>query len=292
MWAASDVAVSRLSRLLMAVVVLTGVLTLSARSAPRVAAVEPSAAPGVVETMSRDVTGAARSGGDASVSADGRYVAFTSSEELDSDISTLRRNVYVRDRLAGETFLISRGQIVAGDRVFGEQSADGDSYAPSISADGRYVAFITTATNLHTGDTDRSPDVIICDRNPRGDGVFDQRAPTGFMDYRFVYAGKPTMVKGERITGNREAVPSLAAQGTAVAWQNVVPAASGVASTARCSSPGWPRTNAGGSIRPVSTESVSGCRGSVSWRLLLRRCPPTGVIWWPRWCWRPLPRLG
>ncbi|WP_406209498.1 choice-of-anchor D domain-containing protein [Streptomyces sp. NBC_01017] len=211
----------------MAVVVLTGVLTLSARSAPRVAAVEPSAAPGVVETMSRDVTGAARSGGDASVSADGRYVAFTSSEELDSDISTLRRNVYVRDRLAGETFLISRGQIVAGDRVFGEQSADGDSYAPSISADGRYVAFITTATNLHTGDTDRSPDVIICDRNPRGDGVFDQRAPTGFMDYRFVYAGKPTMVKGERITGNREAVPSLAAQGTAVAWQNVVPAASG-----------------------------------------------------------------
>ncbi|MER7577782.1 choice-of-anchor D domain-containing protein, partial [Streptomyces sp. NPDC126514] len=173
------------------------------------------------------MTGAARSGGDASVSADGRYVAFTSSEELDAGISTLRRNVYVRDRVAGETFLISRGQIVARDRVFGEQSADGDSYAPSISADGRYVAFITTATNFHTTDTDHSPDVIICDRNPTGDGVFDQRTPTGFMKYRFVYAGKPALAKGERIAGNREALPSLAAQGTAVAWQDVVPAASG-----------------------------------------------------------------
>ena len=39
-----------------------------------------------------------------------------------------------------------------------------NSYEPSISADGRYVAFVSRATNLVAGDTDGHPDVFVHDR--------------------------------------------------------------------------------------------------------------------------------
>src|SRR5689334_11790833 len=41
---------------------------------------------------------------------------------------------------------------------------DGNSYAPSISADGRYVAFISDADNLVAGDTNHAKDVFVHDR--------------------------------------------------------------------------------------------------------------------------------
>src|SRR5689334_11101868 len=42
--------------------------------------------------------------------------------------------------------------------------ANGDSYWPSISADGRYVAFESDAANLVPGDTNGAEDVFVYDR--------------------------------------------------------------------------------------------------------------------------------
>jgi Tol biopolymer transport system component len=44
------------------------------------------------------------------------------------------------------------------------QQTNGRSFSPAISADGRFVAFISTASNLVAGDTNDSPDVFVRDR--------------------------------------------------------------------------------------------------------------------------------
>jgi Tol biopolymer transport system component len=92
------------------------------------------------------------------ISADGRYVAF------DSNASNLSKtnddkftNVYVRDTRADHTILVSR---VKGPHGTG---ADGDSADPSISADGRYVAFESSAPNLSQQDDDSVVDVFVRD---------------------------------------------------------------------------------------------------------------------------------
>ncbi|MEY4705499.1 MAG: hypothetical protein RL042_1704 [Nitrospirota bacterium] len=76
------------------------------------------------------------------ISADGRFVAFVSlATNLVTGVSG--QQVYVRDRETGQTTVISKNS--AG--VVGT----GSSSAPAISADGRYVAFVSTSTNLVTG---------------------------------------------------------------------------------------------------------------------------------------------
>ncbi len=42
---------------------------------------------------------------------------------------------------------------------------NGDSYSACISADGRYVAFVSTSTNLVAGDTNGQPDIFVHDRS-------------------------------------------------------------------------------------------------------------------------------
>ncbi|HEY0808272.1 MAG TPA: choice-of-anchor D domain-containing protein, partial [Pseudonocardiaceae bacterium] len=129
-------------------------------------------------------------------------------------------NIYVRDRTApGHTVLISRGG-PAGDNV--ESGANGDSVHPSISADGRYVAFDTVASNIPglTGDTTAN-NIVICDRDPEGDGVFDKRRPDGSMDYRYTTLGRMDLQFGDRQWANIH--PSISSDGTTVAWQQAPP---------------------------------------------------------------------
>jgi hypothetical protein len=52
--------------------------------------------------------------------------------------------------------------------------ADGFSRSPSMSADGRFVAFESTATNLVVGDTNGMSDVFVRDRDTDADGFFDE----------------------------------------------------------------------------------------------------------------------
>lgn len=78
-----------------------------------------------------------------SISADGRYVAFGSvANNLVPDDTNGVGDVFVRDRGTGQTTRVS----VASDGTQG--NAWGSSARPSISADGRYVAFMSPASNL------------------------------------------------------------------------------------------------------------------------------------------------
>jgi Tol biopolymer transport system component len=95
--------------------------------------------------------------GDPAISADGRYVAFTSdARDLVPDVTTTPLQVYVRDRSAGVTTIASVN--AAGDEGFG-----GDSVGPSISANGRIVAFHTEANNLYPGHVFGSADIVVRD---------------------------------------------------------------------------------------------------------------------------------
>ncbi len=92
-----------------------------------------------------------------SISADGRYVAFESyPNNLDGGPSIGARDIYVRDRLTGAT---ERASVDSS----GAQALGASSHS-SLSADGRYVAFGTTASNLDAADTNGDPDVYVHDR--------------------------------------------------------------------------------------------------------------------------------
>ena len=91
------------------------------------------------------------------LSADGRYVAFTSfAQDLVPGDTNGSGDVFVRDRWTGTTELVS----VSSAGVLG----NGNSEEPSISADGRYVAFHSNANNLVAGDTNVATDVFVRDR--------------------------------------------------------------------------------------------------------------------------------
>jgi Tol biopolymer transport system component len=64
-------------------------------------------------------------------------------------------DVHVRDLDAGRTFLASRADGPAGAK------GNGNSFSPSLSSDGRLVAFASTASNLGDGDTDTVEDVHV-----------------------------------------------------------------------------------------------------------------------------------
>src|SRR5262249_31107160 len=92
-----------------------------------------------------------------SISADGRYVAFDSTaNNLVSGDTNGVSDVFVHDRVSGTTERVS----LSSNGVQGNR----DSYYPSISADGRCVAFWSTATNLVNGDTNGASDVFVSDR--------------------------------------------------------------------------------------------------------------------------------
>ena len=92
-----------------------------------------------------------------SISADGRYVAFHSTaSNLVSGDTNGTGDVFVNDLQTGTTKRIS----VASD---GTQGNGNSGYLPSISADGRYVAFESTASNLVSGDTNNTADIFVND---------------------------------------------------------------------------------------------------------------------------------
>ncbi len=92
-----------------------------------------------------------------SISADGRFVAFYSSaNNLVAGDTNGHDDVFVHDRQTGATTRVS----VSSE---GTQS-NHQSSRPSISADGRFVAFYAYASNLVAGDTNNNYDVFVHDR--------------------------------------------------------------------------------------------------------------------------------
>ena len=123
--------------------------------------------------------------GTPSISADGRYIAFSaydsrllapfpSYSDYDDESAyddaidayyvsydNIDRKTFIRDRQTGVTELVS----VASDGTPGNKNSDSFGLgAPSISADGRYVAFGSEASNLVSGDTNNSSDIFVRDR--------------------------------------------------------------------------------------------------------------------------------
>ena len=93
---------------------------------------------------------------DAVISADGRFVAFTSeaSNLVAGDLNGAS-DIFLRDLAAGTTVRVSV------DAAGGE--GNGPSLWPSVSADGRSVAFESAATNLVPGDANGADDVFVRD---------------------------------------------------------------------------------------------------------------------------------
>jgi Tol biopolymer transport system component len=100
-----------------------------------------------------------------SISGDGRFVTFCTQQNLTSDDLNAEVDVYVRDLRMGITTLESKS--TAGVSGNGDSGTDWwgiQMVAPSLSADGRYVAFFSEASNLVPGDTNSARDVFVRDR--------------------------------------------------------------------------------------------------------------------------------
>ncbi len=94
-----------------------------------------------------------------SVSDNGKIVAFacsSSADELVSEDTNNKMDVFVRNRLGGTTSRVSISST-------GEE-ANGESSFPSISGNARYVAFQSNATNLVANDTNARTDIFVFDR--------------------------------------------------------------------------------------------------------------------------------
>ncbi|MFI5837152.1 TolB family protein [Micromonospora sp. NPDC051300] len=138
-------------------VVLGTALSLTAVPAPAGAA--PARQPDPATTrisVSSDRAQANERSSSSSSSRTGRWVSFASraSNLVPGDTNGVV-DVFVRDRVAAT---IVRVSVPAG----GGQG-NGDSTVPSISQDGRYVAFSSFASNLVPGDTNGFPDLFVRD---------------------------------------------------------------------------------------------------------------------------------
>jgi len=109
-----------------------------------------------VSVASTGVQGNNTAIGSPSISADGRYVAFSSAATnlVPNDLNN-RQDVFVHDCIANTTVRVNVST--------GGAEANGVSGEPAISGDGRLVAFSTKASNLVPGDTNGRPDVLVRD---------------------------------------------------------------------------------------------------------------------------------
>lgn len=195
---------------------------------------QAAAAPGAtVRASVVDGTNAQSPGGgaDQELSSDGTAVAFTTDATLDDLDTDGWNSVYVRDLRRNRTVLISRGQFTrpsvddddggvdavpptlkgTGDPLLslngaqpapppvspGQVPPNNNSEQPTISADGRYVAFTTNANNIIVEDADTDTDILVCDRDPDGDGEFDEESPEGERLYRYFRVNKPVWQQGQ-----------------------------------------------------------------------------------------------
>jgi Tol biopolymer transport system component len=94
----------------------------------------------------------------ASISADGRYVAFQSdADNFSTEDNNSYKNIFVRDLVGGTTTYVSRASGVGGT------AGDDNSFEPSISADGRSVAFRSDANSLSDEDNDSYSNIFVRD---------------------------------------------------------------------------------------------------------------------------------
>ena len=155
---------------------------------------------GVTERVSVNSSGEQLQGGsDANppaLSSDARYVAFvTPTGELANGVPYY--DVFVRDRVALVTQRIDTGP---------DGASDGFEGGVSLSADGRYVAFVSRSSNLVPGDTNTFPDA----RHTEAPDVFVHDRATGEVEI--------ASVKSNGLQLPISGAPSLSADGRLVAF--------------------------------------------------------------------------
>ncbi len=93
------------------------------------------------------------------ITPDGRFTVFESiaSDLVSNDLNGATSDIFIRDRTRTNCELVSVN-------AAGTGSANSDSYAPSVSADGRYVAFESFAGNFGPADSNNHFDVYVHDR--------------------------------------------------------------------------------------------------------------------------------
>jgi Tol biopolymer transport system component len=136
--------------------------------------------------------------GPSAISADGRFVAFDSeASNLVGGDTNGWGDVFVHDRATGATTRVSVA--TGGAQGNGDSGAAWDDVA-AISADGRFVAFFSEASNLVAGDTNGVHDVFVHDRD------------TGVTTRVSVGTG------GTEGNGRAHAIPAISADGGHVAF--------------------------------------------------------------------------
>lgn len=103
------------------------------------------------------------------ISADGRYVVFQSSaSNLVAGDSNGLQDIFVRDTQLDITRRLSVNPVTG-------KQANAGSQLPSVSADGRYVVFESSATNLSTVTAPSGvTQIYLYDRDADGDGIYDE----------------------------------------------------------------------------------------------------------------------
>lgn len=174
------------------------------------------------------------------ISGDGRHVAFISrATDLIADASDTNGfgDVFVRDLVAGRTTLVSQA---AGTPGIGGNGASPPSFAerknfaggPSISENGRFIAFSSRASNLldpsgPVTDTNLIPDIYVFDRDADEDGIYDEPGATEML---LASVNDETSTSGTAgFFGSSN--PTLSANGRFVAFatdQTVLPGVTGM----------------------------------------------------------------
>jgi Tol biopolymer transport system component len=112
----------------------------------------------LVSVVSTDTRSGNRRSFNPSISSDGRYLLFESeaSDLVANDLNGTN-DVFVRDLVLGTTSLVSLDLV-------GAHSANGASHSPVMTPDGRYLAFVSHATNIVDGVTNTAGEVYVQDR--------------------------------------------------------------------------------------------------------------------------------
>ncbi|MFH1769189.1 MAG: PKD domain-containing protein [Parcubacteria group bacterium] len=110
-----------------------------------------------VSVSTHGIEGNSHVTGNPSLSADGGYVAFSSSaSNLVPEDNNNAPDVFVYNRFNRELEIVSLSN--------SGELGNGPSSLPQISSDGRYVSFYSDATNLVNGDTNNTLDIFVRDR--------------------------------------------------------------------------------------------------------------------------------
>ena len=107
-----------------------------------------------------------------SISGDGRFITFnTSANNLISGDNNNASDILVYNRLTEEL-----ERILSTDLQFEVAGGNNDSDTPSVSADGQFIAFESSATNLISGDNNGNRDIFVYNRNT---GTNESLTPDG-----------------------------------------------------------------------------------------------------------------